>query len=62
MSKISSIGTNEFGLKVSPVAALRPNDLIGKREARDRIFADDELRAVWSATERIGYLHEAQRH
>jgi integrase len=44
-----AIGAVEFGLTTSPVAALRPSDLIGKRDARDRVLADAELRAVWDA-------------
>lgn len=49
------IGTHEFGLVASPVANLRPRDLIGKREARERVLADDELRAVWDAAGVAGY-------
>lgn len=45
-----AIGTHEFGISHSPVEGLKPADLIGKREARDRILTDDELRAVWRAT------------
>ena len=44
-----AIGTGEFGLSASPVAGFSPADLIGRREARDRILTDDELRAVWNA-------------
>ena len=44
-----AIGTREFGVTSSPVAGLRPADLIGKRQARDRVLTDDELRAVWVA-------------
>jgi integrase len=44
-----AIGTGEFGVTASPVAALRPTDLIGKKVIRDRILTDDELRAVWQA-------------
>ena len=45
-----AIGTHEFGITESPVERLSPKDLIGKREARERILADDELRAIWRAT------------
>ncbi len=45
-----AIGTHEFGLTVSPVTTLRPSDLIGKREARERILADGELKSVWDAS------------
>jgi integrase len=50
-----AIGTNEFGVTSSPVASLRPADLIGKREARDRVLADIELRAVWDGADGMGY-------
>ena len=44
-----AIGTNEFGITSSPVVTLRPSDLIGKKQSRDRILTDDELRAIWAA-------------
>jgi integrase len=50
-----AIGTNEFAVLSSPVASLRPTDLIGKREARDRVLADLELRAVWDAADGMGF-------
>lgn len=59
-----SIGCSEFGITASPVATLRPSDLIGKKESRDRILTDDELRAVWRATDGrldAGALAEARR-
>jgi integrase len=50
------VGTSEFGLEVSPMAALRPQDLIGRaRGQRDRVLSDDELRAVWLASDQPGY-------
>jgi integrase len=50
-----AIGTHEFGIRTSPVAQLKPKDLIGKREARERTLSDDELRAVWNAAGEMGY-------
>jgi integrase len=50
-----AIGTHEFGIATSPVERLKPADLIGKREARERILSDDELRAVWAAAGEMGY-------
>lgn len=44
-----AIGTHEFGLTSSPVTALKPKDLIGVKQARTHILADDELRAIWEA-------------
>jgi integrase len=50
-----AIGTHEFGIRTSPVAQLKPNDLIGKREARERTLSDEELRVVWNAADKMGY-------
>lgn len=50
-----AIGTHEFGLAASPLERLSPRDLIGAREARERILTDAELRAVWGAAEAMGY-------
>jgi integrase len=46
-----AIGTHEFGIDVSPTERLSPKDLIGKKESRQRILSDDELRLVWLATD-----------
>ena len=50
-----AIGTNEFGVVVSPVANLRPTDLIGRKVQKDRILSNEELRAVWDACEQMGH-------
>lgn len=50
-----AIGTDDYGLQINPCDRLSPGDIIGKREARDRVLTDDELRAFWRATERCGY-------
>jgi integrase len=50
-----AIGTGEFGLAINPCAVLKPADLIGRKEARDRILADDEMRRVWAACGQEGY-------
>jgi integrase len=39
-------------LEHSPADRIKPKDLIGKREPRQRVLSDDELRAVWRAAER----------
>lgn len=46
-----AIGTNQFGIVASPVATLRPSDLIGEKVIRKRVLSDDELRAIWRAAE-----------
>ncbi len=50
-----AIGTDDYGLQVNPCERLNTKDLIGERYARDRVLSDDELRALWRATERMGY-------
>jgi integrase len=50
-----AIGTHEFGIRTSPVEQLKPKDLIGKREARERTLSEEELRAVWAAAGEMGY-------
>jgi len=50
-----AIGTDDYGLQVNPCDRLGTKDLIGEQYARDRILSDDELRALWRATERLGY-------
>jgi integrase len=50
-----AIGTSEFGIEQSPVEKLKPKDLIGSREARERVLTDAELRAVWDAAGAMGY-------
>jgi integrase len=49
------IGVNEFGISTSPVATLRPSDLIGKKTAKDRVLSDEELRAIWAACDDMGH-------
>jgi integrase len=50
-----AIGTDRYGLEANPCRRLNTGDLIGERLARDRVLSDDELRAFWRATERLGY-------
>jgi len=50
-----AIGTHQFGIQASPVALLKPADLIGKREARERTLSDAELRGVWEAADTMAY-------
>lgn len=44
-----AIGTNQFGIIISPVATLRPSDLIGRKKVRRRVLLNTELRAIWEA-------------
>lgn len=50
-----AIGTDDYGLQINPCDRLISADLIGERHARDRVLSNDELRAFWAATERMGY-------
>ncbi len=50
-----AIGTDDYGLQINPCDRLNSADLIGQRAARDRVLTDDELGALWRATERLGY-------
>jgi integrase len=50
-----AIGTQEYELTSSPVERLRPKDLIGKREPRERTLTDAELCSVWRAADDMGY-------
>lgn len=44
-----------YGLTASPAERLRPNDLTGKKVARQRVLNDAEVRALWRAGERMPY-------
>ena len=44
-----------YGMETSPCDRLKPRSIIGERKARSRILSPDELRAVWKATETMGY-------
>jgi integrase len=50
-----AIGTGEYGIEASPVDHIRPAELIGKKVVRNRVLADDELRQVWAAADKLNY-------
>ena len=50
-----AIGRGGYGLTHSPFDRLKPGKLIGKREPRQRVLEDSELRAFSRATRRMGY-------
>jgi integrase len=50
-----AIDQHVYGLETSPCERLKPKAIIGKKEFRTRILNDDELRAFWRATRRLGY-------
>jgi integrase len=49
-----AIGNRRYGIKTSPCDELSPKALFGEKSARDRWLRDDELRAVWHASQTIG--------
>jgi integrase len=44
-----------YGLESSPCDRLKPKAIIGKKLFRTRVLNDDELRALWKATETMPY-------
>jgi integrase len=44
-----------YGIEVNPCSRLKPKAIVGKRNPRKRVLSDDELRAFWRASERLGY-------
>jgi integrase len=50
-----AIDQEVYGLESSPCDRLKPKAIIGKKVFRTRILNDEELRAFWRATARLGY-------
>jgi integrase len=44
-----------YKLTASPVDRIKPAKLIGAKQIRTRVLEDDELRALWSAADKLGY-------
>ena len=44
-----------YGIEVNPCGRLKPRAIVGTRKPRKRVLNDDELRAFWRASERLGY-------
>jgi integrase len=42
-------------LELSPADGIKPGRLIGPKQPRQRVLTDDEIRALWAATEQMGY-------
>jgi integrase len=49
------IDQHVYGLETSPCDRLKPRTLIGEKKARQRILSPAELRALWKASETMGY-------
>jgi integrase len=50
-----AIARGVYGLESSPCDRMRPKEIIGAKKARTRVLNDDELRALWKASEGLGY-------
>jgi integrase len=50
-----AIARGVYGLDRSPCDRLKPSAVIGKKLARQRVLNDDEIRALWAATDTMGY-------
>jgi integrase len=50
-----AIARQAYGLTGSPFDRLKTTPLIGKLPSRSRVLSDDELRALWKASDAIGY-------
>lgn len=50
-----TISRRVYGIDRSPCDRMRPSDLVGERVLRSRILTDDEICAIWAATEKLGY-------
>ena len=50
-----AIDQQVYGIETSPCDRLKPKAIIGEKAIRTRILRDDELRAFWNASDKIGY-------
>jgi integrase len=50
-----AIARNLYGLEASPCTAIRPKEILGAKEARQRVLSDSEIRTLWQTTEAFGY-------
>jgi integrase len=50
-----AIARSIYGLEVSPCDRLRPTAILGQKRVRTRVLNDDELRALWQASDHYPY-------
>jgi integrase len=50
-----AIDQGTYGLIASPLDRKKPSRVIGAKAPRTRVLSDDEIRALWSAAQRLGY-------
>jgi integrase len=51
------MGQPRLNIKASPCANLSAQLLIGKKKKRTRVLTDDEIRAIWEACEKDGFIY-----
>jgi integrase len=54
-----AIARGVYGLESSPCDRMRPREIIGAKKVRTRVLSNDELRALWRASEAMGYPYGA---
>lgn len=54
-----AIEQDAYGIEMSPAILVRPQKLIGKKQVRTRVLNDAELRALWLASDKVGYPYGA---
>jgi integrase len=45
----------DYGLTHSPADRVRPRDIIGKLDSRDRVLSDSEFKSIWNAADAMAY-------
>jgi integrase len=50
-----AINRGTYGLETSPCDRVKPAALIGAKQPRQRTLTDDEIRALWLGSEKLGY-------
>ena len=50
-----AIARDIYGLETNPCDRLRPKEIIGPMQPRQRVLTDTELRAIWHHSEALGY-------
>ena len=53
-----AIDQTVYGIEQSPCDQLKPKSIVGRRLSRTRVLDNDEMRAFWRATGRLGYPYQ----
>ena len=54
LSKLFNWAVARDIVESNPAASVKPDDILGKAKARDRLLADQELAAIWNAVDAVG--------